>query len=105
MLDLACPSAYDARPVPDYSVLHMTRKTFLDRRTEALAELEQAKKRLASLEDTAATRIGRLAMKSGLAELELSDVQLLGEFDAIAARFRPKSAVSTPPGPPAPGEN
>jgi hypothetical protein len=83
----------------------MSKKTFLGRRASALAELEQAKKRLASLEDTAAVRIGRLALRAGLVDLDLTDVQLLGEFDAIAARFRAKPAVSTPPGPSATGES
>jgi hypothetical protein len=83
----------------------MPRKSLKDRRAEALAGLEQARQRLASLEDTAAARIGRLALRAGLVDLDLTDVQLLGEFDAIAARFRPKPAVSTPPGPPATGKN
>lgn len=109
MLDLAEMIAVGCAPCLPfylcYSGLRIVRKTFRDRRAEALAELEQAKQRLASLEDTATARIGRLAVKAGLAELEISDVQLLGEFDAIASRFRAKGTISGAPRPPATGES
>jgi TraC-like protein len=78
----------------------MRRKSLNDRRAEALADLEQAKRRLASIEDTAAARIGRLALKAGLVELELSDTELLNELSIITARLRTRRALNTPPPPP-----
>lgn len=66
----------------------MARKTLHERRVAALAEVEAAKKRLAQLEAEAAARIGRLAIKAGLVDLELTDEQLASEFDAIASKFR-----------------
>lgn len=70
----------------------MARKTLQERRAAALAEVEAAKKRLAKLEAEAAERIGRLAIKAGLVDLDLSDDQLSGEFAAIAAKFRKGAA-------------
>lgn len=70
-----------------------TRKSFKDRRSEALAELEQAKQRLAKLETEAAEKIGRLAIKAGLGDLDIPDEELAKEFEALGAKFRQKSAV------------
>ena len=44
----------------------MARKTLAERRSDALSELEMAKARLAKLDNEAAERIGRIAIKSGL---------------------------------------
>lgn len=66
----------------------MARKTLTERRAAALAEVEAAKKRLAQLESDAAERIGRIALRAGLVELDLTDEQLSAEFDAIASKFR-----------------
>jgi hypothetical protein len=89
---------------PGYSERRMARKTFRERRTEALADLEQARQRLASLEDTAAARVGRLAVRAGLVELELSDEDLTREFCTIASRFRAKPPLDSPPHTPEAGE-
>ncbi len=69
----------------------MARKSLAEKRADAKAELEAAKRRLAKLETDAAERIGRLAIKSGLVDLELSDDQLLQEFGSIAGRFQGKT--------------
>lgn len=71
----------------------MARKTLQERRAAALAEVEAAKRRLAQLEAKAAERIGRLAIKAGLVDLDLSDEQLASEFDAIASKFRGSEKV------------
>jgi len=71
----------------------VARKTMQERRADALAEVEAAKKRLAQLETDAANRLGRLALKAGLVDLDLTDEQLTTEFNAIAAKFRQGSAV------------
>ncbi|MBW2958754.1 MULTISPECIES: TraC family protein [Gammaproteobacteria] len=61
----------------------MARKTLSERRADALSELEMAKARLAKLDSEAAERIGRIAIKSGLVSLELTDDQIREEFDRI----------------------
>ncbi len=67
----------------------MPRKSLTDRRAEKLAQLDAIKKELAALELKAGERLGRLALKAGLADLDLDDDRLLEEFRAIAGRFRP----------------
>ncbi|EBW4023106.1 hypothetical protein DPF79_23245 [Salmonella enterica subsp. enterica serovar Hartford] len=76
----------------------MARKSIQERRAAALAEVEAAKKRLAQLEAEAAERIGRLAIKAGLVDLDLSDEQLSEEFATIATKFRKGSAVASSAG-------
>ncbi|WP_104698330.1 TraC family protein [Pseudomonas syringae group genomosp. 3] len=66
----------------------MARKTLADRRSDALSELETAKARLAKLDNEAAERIGRIAIKSGLVNLEITDDQIREEFDNIVERSR-----------------
>ncbi|MFM0197802.1 TraC family protein [Paraburkholderia strydomiana] len=70
----------------------MARKTFADRRTAALEELKAAQQRIAKLEDEAARHIGKLAIKAGLGDLDLDDEKLFAELEAVAAKFRQKSA-------------
>ncbi|MGV8621167.1 TraC family protein [Pseudomonas aeruginosa] len=65
----------------------MARKTLAERRSDALSELEMAKARLAKLDNEAAERIGRIAIKSGLVNLELTDDQVREEFDRIVERI------------------
>ncbi|WP_425313375.1 TraC family protein [Pseudomonas aeruginosa] len=65
----------------------MARKTLAERRSDALSELEMAKARLAKLDNEAAERIGRIAIKSGLVNLELTDDQVREEFDKIVERI------------------
>ena len=85
----------------------MPRKSLTDRRAEKLAQLDAIKKELAALELKAGERLGRLALKAGLADLDLDDDTLIEEFRAIAGRFRsppngaqPEQALT--PAPPAP---
>lgn len=66
----------------------MARKTLTERRSDAIFELETAKVRLAKLDNEAAERIGRIAIKSGLVNLELSDDQIRNEFDRIVEKIR-----------------
>lgn len=70
----------------------MARKSLAERRAEKLAQLDALRKELAQLENKAAERIGRIAVRAGLADLDLDDEQLAQEFAAIAAKFRPASA-------------
>lgn len=65
----------------------MARKTLTERRSNAISELESAKARLAKLDSEAAERIGRIAIKSGLVNLDLSDDQVREEFDRIVERI------------------
>ena len=66
----------------------MVRKTITERRAEKLAQMDALKKELASLETKAGERIGKLAVRAGLADLSLDDDTLVKEFQAIAGRFR-----------------
>lgn len=66
----------------------MARKTLAERRSDALSELETAKARLAKLDNETAERIGRIAVKSGLVNLEITDDQIREEFDNIVERIR-----------------
>ncbi|PHN31377.1 TraC family protein [Pseudomonas sp. ICMP 460] len=66
----------------------MARKILAERRSDALSELETAKARLAKLDNEAAERIGRIAIKSGLVNLEITDDQIREEFDNIVERIR-----------------
>lgn len=65
----------------------MARKTLSERRADAFSELETGKARLAKLDNEAAERIGRIAIKSGLVNLELTDDQIRKEFDSIVDRI------------------
>jgi hypothetical protein len=55
----------------------MPRKSLTDRRAEKLAQLDAIKKDLAALELKAGERLGKLALKAGLADLALDDDTLL----------------------------
>jgi hypothetical protein len=63
----------------------------IDKEIEALKA-----QRIASLE-ARADQIGKIAAKADLATLEISDAELLKEFQAIADRFRRKSATPHAP--------
>lgn len=75
----------------------MARKTIKDRRANALAELEAAKRKLANIESAEAERIGKLAIKAGLTDADISDEQLAKEFAAIAEKFRNAKTVKSGP--------
>ncbi|HHH9524451.1 TPA: TraC family protein [Pseudomonas aeruginosa] len=49
--------------------------------------METAKARLAKLDNETAERIGRIAIKSGLVNLELTDDQVREEFDRIVEKI------------------
>ncbi len=73
----------------------MARQTASERRAAALAALETAKRDLVELEAKDSARIGKLAVRAGLADLDLDDASLLAEFKTIVARFRDKGDKPT----------
>lgn len=75
----------------------MARKTLAERRSEKLEELERIKNDLARIESQAAERIGKLAIRAGLADLDIGDEQLSKEFAAVAAKFQPKTGKKDKP--------
>ena len=72
----------------------MATKSLAERKSAKLEELERIKRDLSRLETQAAERIGRLATRAGIADLDISDEQLMKEFAAITARFQKKSQTS-----------
>lgn len=82
----------------------MARKSLGDRRAEKLAQMEALKKQLVELDAKAGERLGKLAVRAGLADLNLDDETLVREFQALAGRFRAhsKEPESTPPSSPDP---
>lgn len=70
----------------------MARPKTSERRATALAALEAAKRDVADLEAKEAARIGKIALRAGLADLDLDDATLLAEFQALAGRFRDGTA-------------
>ena len=57
-------------------------------RAEILADIEDLKKQLAESEERDERRIGKLANKAGLLDLDISDEELAKAFAELAARFR-----------------
>ena len=57
-------------------------------RAEILADIEDLKRQLADSEEREERRIGKLANKAGLLDLEISDEELAKAFAELAARFR-----------------
>ena len=57
-------------------------------RTEILADMEDLKRQLAESEEREERRIGKLANKAGLLDVEVSDEDLAKAFAELAARFR-----------------
>ena len=66
----------------------MARKTLAERRAEKLQELDRIKNELAKIEDRAAERLGKIAVRAGIADLDVSDELLAKEFAAVAAKFQ-----------------
>lgn len=66
----------------------LARKSIGDLRAEKLAQLESLKQEIAALEARAAERIAKLAVKTGLADLNLDEATLTTEFQALVARFQ-----------------
>lgn len=74
----------------------MARKTFAERRKEKLAELDRIKDELSRIETRTAERIGKLAIRSGLADIEIDDESLAKELAAVAAKFSAKKTKPIP---------
>ncbi|ENV35486.1 TraC family protein [Acinetobacter gerneri] len=75
----------------------MARKPLNQKKSEALAKLEAAKAEIEKIEKAEAERVGRLAIRAGLTELDIKDSDLLDAFKELAARFQQKNeAVNTP---------
>lgn len=83
----------------------MARKTLSERKADKLAELNRIKAELAELENKAAERIGKIAIAAGLGDLDIDDVAMRKEFEAIASKFRKGEAKQAAPAPAAPGAN
>ena len=73
------------------------RRSTQERLRERREKLEKEKAALAQLEEQRAGEIARLAMKAGLADVDVADDELMAGLTELAARFRagPGSAVAT----------
>lgn len=71
----------------------MARKPLNQKKSEAIAKLEAAKAEIEKIERAEAERIGKLAIKAGLTDIDITDVQLLKAFKDIAARFQDNPAA------------
>ncbi|MGN7126809.1 TraC family protein [Methylorubrum thiocyanatum] len=56
------------------------------------AEIASLQRKLANLDKAQAERIGKIAVKAGLAGLDLTDAQLTEAFSELARRFRKEGA-------------
>ena len=74
----------------------MPRKNIVERRAKKLSQIQKLKEDLSKLEDQAVDRIGRLAVKAGLGELDIGDDDLAKEFASIASKFRGGTAEPAP---------
>jgi len=72
----------------------MDRKPSGQRRSDKLEKLDALKAKIAKIDGNATKRLGRLAIMAGIADLNLSDGDLLQELLAIAARFRNASEIA-----------
>ncbi len=67
-------------------------------------EIARLQEQLKQAETREAERIGRVALKAGLGEIEIDEAVLLAAFEEVASRFRKgggraaKSAASVAPG-------
>ena len=73
------------------------RRSAKDRLLEKRQQLDRVKAEIEKLQDTEATRIARLAMRAGLAEVDVSDDDLTEAFKDLVARFRAQPASSSSP--------
>lgn len=58
-------------------------------------EIAKLQDQLRQAETREAERIGRIALKAGLGELEVDEAELLTAFEELAKRFRGKAGPST----------
>lgn len=82
----------------------MARETLVQKRATKLEKLKALQAEIDGLDKKTSKRIGDLAVRAGLAELDVSDVELLREFRAIVSRLgkgpvasKPKAASSGSP--------
>ncbi|MGI4745731.1 MAG: TraC family protein [Janthinobacterium lividum] len=75
----------------------MARKTIDSVRADKLAQLDAIRKEVLELDAKVGARIGKLAVKAGLADLGLEDDILTAEFAAIAGRFQAKQKKPNQP--------
>lgn len=68
----------------------MARKTFIDRQAAARREIMEAQAKLAKLQNQAAARIGRIAVRTGLADLGLSDAEIRSAFEELVSSRKPE---------------
>ena len=71
----------------------MARQPLAERRAATRAKIAALPAEIAKMDAIAAERIGRLAVRAGLADLALDDDALLREFEAIAARHTAGAAA------------
>jgi len=65
----------------------MARETLVQKRARQLEKLRALQADIEGLEKKAAQRLGGIAVRAGLADLDLSDATLLREFRALATRL------------------
>jgi len=58
-------------------------------------EIARLQDQLRQAETREAERIGRVALKAGLGEIDIEETELLGAFEELAARFRKGSGASS----------
>ncbi|MCW0021329.1 conjugal transfer protein TraC [Rhizobium sp. BT-226] len=58
-------------------------------------EIAKLQEQLKAAETREAERIGRIALKAGLGEIEIDETELQAAFDGVAKRFRAGKAGST----------
>jgi hypothetical protein len=83
----------------------MARETLVQKRATKLEKLKALQAEIDGLDQKASKHIGDLAVRAGLAEIDVSDVELLREFRAIVSRLgkgptvasKPKAASSESP--------
>lgn len=63
----------------------MARKTLSDRQAAARREIVEAQAKLVELQNQSAARIGRIAIRTGLADLGLSDAEIRSAFEQLVA--------------------
>ncbi len=80
----------------------MARKNLGEKRAEKLAQLDVLKAQIAAMEEKAAKRLGKLAVKAGLADLNLKDAELVRGFEELATRFRERAGNGASQGAQAP---
>lgn len=69
----------------------MARKTLAERKAAIQEELRSAQARMARLEAEEAARIGKLAIRAGLSDLNLDDEEMLAALQKFSASFRTQS--------------